>query len=187
MQVVYTGERLRMRPFHDWEEYVEHLRMIYMKEEEKFWGYKRCPLEREHERFNSTGALDERRSEFALELLESGAVIGGVNYVMDSLATSANIGTYINIEHRHRGFGVEGKQLLMCWLFENWPLLRCEATTLTHHHRARRGVELAGMTLEWVSQRRSWSQGKLGSWITYRIFREEWEQLPIRQVVKRGT
>jgi RimJ/RimL family protein N-acetyltransferase len=160
--------------------------MIYMKEEEKFWGYKRCPLEREHERFNNTGALDVRYGEFALELWESGTAIGGVNYVMDSLTATANIGTYIKAEQRRRGYGVEGKQLLMCWLFDNWPLLRCEAVTLTHHWRARRGVELAGMSLESVSKRRRWSRGKLAGWLTYRIFREEWERLPIRQIVKRG-
>jgi len=76
---------------------------------------------------------------------------------------------------------------MMCYLFENFPLLRVEATTLTHHLRARRGVELAGMSLDFSERRRCWSQGKLGSWVTYRIFREEWEQLPIRQVVRRGA
>ena len=118
--------------------------------------------------------------------MTDGKLIGGMVYHVGLLATVANIGTHINAEHRNRGYGVEGKQLLMCWLFENRPLLRIEAVTLEHHQRARRSVELAGMTLESISRRRKWSQGKWASWATYRIFREQWEQLPIRQIVKRG-
>jgi RimJ/RimL family protein N-acetyltransferase len=186
MHVIYTGERVRLRPFRDWDEYLELLRENY-DEPAQFWPAKRCPVERKRKWFTETGGLDERRGEFAIERLDSGRLIGNLSHSTYRPALCANIGTLIRVEHRYRGYGVESKQLMMCYLFENFPMLRVEATTLVHHRRARRGVELAGMSLESVSGRRRWSRGKLAGWLTYRIFREQWEQLPIRQVVRRGA
>jgi len=186
MQVIYSGERLRLRPFRDLAEYLPQLYESF-DEPARFWPPKRCPIERRRKWFSETGGLDDRRGEFAIERLDSGQLIGCMSHSTYRPALCANIGTLISKAHRHRGYGVAAKQLMMCYLFENFPLLRVEATTLTHHLRARRGVELAGMSLDFSERRRCWSQGKLGTWVTYRIFREEWEQLPIRQVVKRGA
>jgi len=177
MQVSWTGERVRLRPFADFAEY-EPVYAATFSESTEFWGHQRCPLDRERRRFEETGAVDDFRGQLAVERMDDGLVLGSMSYVLYRNGLAANIGTFILTPHRAQGFGVEGKRLLIGYLYQTRPLERIEAITLTHHRAARRSVELAGMRREYIRRRCTFSQGRWASWVTYVLFREEWEQWP---------
>lgn len=188
MHVVYTGEKVRIRPFKDFAEFMA-ARSISFAEIDPFRGpvwYAHQLLE---QRFAECGRLDhDSRSFMATEQVNTGKVVGFEgNGAYRPGRLSMDIGTYILPAHRHRGFGIEAKQLLMCRLFECYPITSVHAATLVHHHRARAGLEAAGMHYFGRVRASQCTDGRFYDQVHYQIFREEWEQLPIRQIVRRGV
>jgi len=97
-----------------------------------------------------------------------------------------NIGTYILAQHRGQGFGIEAKQLMLCRLFESYPLQAVRSSTMEHHRRARASLESCGMRCCGRLRAIERADGQFFDEVQYEIFREQWEQLPIRQIVRRG-
>jgi RimJ/RimL family protein N-acetyltransferase len=126
-------------------------------------------------------------SVFAIERLDSSKLVGYEEHgEIETGAINNWLGTFILPAHWHQGFGVEAKQLCMCYLFENYPLERVWSSTLRHHTRAARGLEACGMAYEGRIRGCHPSIGKYFDEVLFHIFREEWERLPIRDVVQRG-
>ena len=152
------------------------------------WGPWHCPLARSGGQYDKDGLLSmDKYSAFAVERLDTGELVGLEEYgAMHPGNLGTWIGTYIRPEHRRRGFGVEAKQLVMCHLFENFPLNVIMADTVQTHKPARRGMELAGMKLVGARRRAHCYHGKYVDVVWYAIMRSEWEQLPVRGTVRRG-
>jgi len=128
----------------------------------------------------------DKYSTFAIQRLDTNQLVGYEEHGFIS-NIAAWVGTFIKHEHWHQGFGIEAKQLCYCYLFESFPLIRVDSGTLEHHSRAINGLLKSGMTFEGRVRQVSYTHNRYFDEVTYRIFREEWEQLPIRQVVKRGA
>lgn len=188
MHVIYTGERVRLRPFRDFDEFMA-VRAASYADLDPFRG----PVWHAHQileqRFAECGRLDHDSYSFmAIERVDTGEVAGfESNEAYRSGRLSIGIGTYILPDHRHRGYGIEAKQLMMCRLFECYPITSVQAATLVHHCRARAGMEAAGMHYFGRVRASQCTDGRFYDQVHYQIFREEWMQLPIRRIVKRGA
>jgi len=188
MYTIWTGERVRLRPFADEHEWLEMQEEMH-REPNDFWGAWWHPRAKLKKEFEETGMLEAgKECVFAIERLDTGEAVGfeecGPCY--GPSAISGWVGTFIKREQWSRGFGFEAKLLAMCFMFENFPYVRVGADTVANHKRAARGLQLCGMTFEGRTHGVHYTDGKYHDIVCYRILREEWEQLPIRQIVKRG-
>ena len=188
MYTIWTGERVRLRPFHDEQEYMQMQEDLHLEPNEHWgaWWHPRAKLKKE---FADTGNLSAgKRCVFCIERLDTAEAVGfemcgpitGVNCI------SGCIGTFLKPEHWHQGFGIEAKQLALCFLFENYPYTRVDAGTVANHKRAAAGIHRAGMKYEGRVRGLHFTDGHYHDLVFYRISREDWEQLPIRKIVKRG-
>ena len=187
MHVIWTGERTRLRPFASADEALDTAQQAHGVTC-PFWGphwHTQLAIKR---RFETNGLLSiDQSCVFAIERLDAGELIG---YEMAALwlpqQLIAMVATNIFKAHQRRGFGVEAKHLILCFLFENFPIETAYAVTTAEHARARRGLDLSGMLFSGASRGEHYKQGRYWSTVRYAISREQWEKLPIRDVVKRG-
>lgn len=188
MHVIYTGERVRLRPFEDAAEFMRVDDEI-MAVPNEHWGPWWTPRPKQKREFEETGLLEPGGScAFAVERLDTGEV-AGVEYCGLRAPTRIYgfVGTFILERHWHRGFGIEAKQLAYCHLFENYPITQVWAGTVETHARAAKGLHLSGMRYEWRVKCNHFIHGKLYDLVRYSIRREEWLELPIRRIVRRGV
>ena len=187
MHTAYTGERVKLRPFGSYAEFNTVIAEDYASPD-PFRGPRWYPESARLQQYDLRGVLGpEGYSNFAIEELGGGTTVGTEGHsAINSGQVWANIGTYLLPDWRGMGLGVEAKALLLCMLFENYPLNVIQASTLEHHQQARKSLETSGM--QFFGQLRGIERvdGVAYDEVQYRIFREEWEQLPIRDVVKRG-
>ena len=189
MYTVYTGERVKLRPFKDEKEYLD-LEQKLSIEPNFFWGAWWKPLQNRKKDFKPGGMLDANGeySTFAVESLATGELVGYEEYgAPNPGCLYAWLGTFILPEHWHHGYGIEAKQLCLCFLYENFPIVKVSAETLDIHHRAANGLARSGMTYIGKVNKFFVRAGVLHDLVCYVIFREEWEQQPFRQIVKRST
>lgn len=187
MNVIYTGELVRIRPFRDLDEWM---RVLAMPEStfNEFWGCWPWPEQTRRKDFEAAGMLDDDYSCFAIERLDTGECVGFEEYGRILLSKPNTwLGTIIAREHWGQGFGREAKLLNMCYLFENYPITSVWADTTDEHARAKAGLEACGMTLAGKHRNYLWKKGVVWHSPCYQILREQWEQLPIRGIVKRGA
>jgi len=188
MHVVYTGTKVRIRPFKDFTELNTVLSADYAVPD-PFRGPRWWPVKAREEEFEKHGMLDHHDySMSAIERLDTSELVGIEGCGSCEVGQlSINIGTYILAPYREQGYGLEAKQLMLCRLFENYPIEAVRASTMAHHHRARKGLEACGMHLCGRLRGIEHVAGDYYDEVHYVIFREVWEQLPVRQVVKRGA
>ena len=188
MHVIYTGERVRLRPFKHAQEFLD-LDDKLMEVPNEHWGPHWVSRAEREEEYAPAGMLDPGKySVFAIQRRDSDEVVGIEEHgAMEAGCVQTWLGTHILREHWHRGFGIEAKLLMLCYLFENYPLELVRADTCGNHLRAQRGLEAAGLRntgrircAHFVDQR-PWDIP------AYAIYREEWERLPIRDLVVRGA
>jgi len=187
MHVIYSGERVRLRPFRDFAEFnVVHAEDYGIPD--PFRGPRWWPVSRREAEFGEHGMLDHGHySMSAIERLDTNELAGISGCSSHrSGALVMNIGTYILARHRGSGFGIEAKQLQLCRVFENYPLKAVRSSTMEHHTRARASLEACGMHCYGRLRAIECTAGRWYDEVYYEIFREEWEQLPIRRIVKRG-
>jgi len=188
MHVVWTGERVRLRPFDSAQELYELSAELHV-ECTPYWGPMWFSRPQEELKFESTGLIDATGiCIFAVDRLDSGQTIGTECTIMPKPGgLGAEVGTFILREHQRHGFGVEAKQLALCFLFENFPLEYVKACTLRSHRPAHRSLELCGMQLiTGCKDAVHYRGGKYEAQVYYRMTREQWEGLPTRKTVKRG-
>jgi len=186
MITTWTGERVRLRPFASADERCDQLAQIRIKPNQ-FWGAWWTARQKANKDFEDCGLLStDKYGCFAVERLDTGELVGFEEHGFLDGGITAWFGTFLKPEHWHRGFGIEAKLLAFCYLFENFPLESIDSGTLDNHVRARRGMLQSGMHFEGRVRRYHYLDGEYHNLVFYRIFREEWEQLPIRRIVKRG-
>ncbi|MCB1219149.1 MAG: GNAT family N-acetyltransferase [Planctomycetales bacterium] len=187
MQVVYTGERTRIRPFRDLDEWMKVQGALESNFNE-FWGDWHWAEAQKKKEFEPGGMLStDEYSCFAIERLDTGEAVGFEEYgAMNPARTNTWLGTIIAREHWGKGFGREAKLLNLCYLFENYPIECVWSDTTDEHSRAKAGLEACGLKLAGKHYGYLYKGGRLLPSPCYRILRDEWEQLPIRQSVKRG-
>jgi RimJ/RimL family protein N-acetyltransferase len=187
MHTVWTGERVKLRPFKDEKEWCDLAQELEMVPNE-FWGAWWSPRPELKKDFEPAGLLDvEKASMFAIERLDTGELVGYEEHGAPKPGSiEAWVGTVILRAHWHHGFGVEAKQLCYCYLFEHYPVERVWAATLSNHKRAARGLHLSGMRYQGRFRGFHFTDGKYHDLVCYALYREEWEKLPIRLIVKRG-
>ena len=187
MHTVYTGELVRLRPFANADEW-HRLIALDCQVPNAHWGPWHCPRSEAIKEFEEHGLVaPDKYSALAIESLETGEVVGleergGVN----PGRTSTWLGTFVRKEHRRRGYGVEAKRLMLCSLFENYPLATVIADTTATHKDAQRSLELCGMRYIGARRRAHCFHGKYVDVVLYQILRREWEADDYRHGVKRG-
>jgi RimJ/RimL family protein N-acetyltransferase len=187
MHTTWTGERVRLRPFKDDTECLDLYEQDFLAAN-PFWGATWSPRQERKKDFESAGMLDFiEDSIFAIDRLDTGELVG---YEICNAGSprylAGSVGTFILPGHEHHGFGLEAKQLCYCYLFENYPILSIDATTLANHKRAARGLYRSGMSFEGRVKAYHFADGVVHDMVWYRIMRDEWRQHPIRNVVQRG-
>jgi RimJ/RimL family protein N-acetyltransferase len=187
MHTIWTGERVRLRPFKDENEWCDLKAELHI-EPNMHWGPLWTPLQQRKKRFEEAGLLDTgKMSSFAIERLDTGELVGvednGLEYLHGVVGW---VGTFIKQEHWHNGFGIEAKQLAYCYLFENYPISQVWSDTVECHTRAANGIHRSGMKFVCRAKCFHNIDGELYDLVCYSIYREEWEQLPVRQYVVRG-
>ena len=188
MHTVYTGERVRLRPWRDAEElfaYTLDQHLVPPPVLRPGWYPQGC----EQVLLGGDGGLNpDGLCTFAIEELASGKAIGfEACIIYPETPLSAEVGTGIRPSWRGRGLGVETKQLALCFLFENFPLERICAYTMHTHARSRRGLELLGMHIEGALRGAYFSESAWVDLVYYAVFREQWERMEYRHAVTRGN
>lgn len=189
MHVIFTGERVRLRPFIDAQELTGLIEELDLQEH-YFWAPEWWPKGRIEKLFEKYGMLDSvlHFSYFAIERLDTGELIGTeVAEIPSPGVIQSEIGTVILKRHWCQGFGREAKQLAMCFVFENFPVETVTAGTLSTHSRAIAGLEAVGMSYVGKHHGRPLSNGRYASVVHYAITRHEWEQHSIRRTAVRGV
>ncbi len=187
MHNIYTGKRVRLRPFSSSEEYT-NIDDKLMEVPSEYWGPHWRPLGERTEEYAPAGVIDPASySAYAIERLDTGQLIGVEEH--GSIRPGVLwtwLGTHFLEQHQRQGLGTEAKQLMLCGLFESFPLETVYAITVANHRPALRGLERSGF--RYVGEKRGMfiADGQPVDEIYYVITREEWEQLPVRQYVTRG-
>lgn len=188
MHTIYTGRKVRLRPAKDKEELVRvHLAVDRLPSQH--WGPHWHPPQGNTTKFEEHGGMPGGKGEniFLIERIDTGEAIG---LEFCGLVSDASLGgwfgTDIAPEHRGQGFGKEAKLLMLCHLFENYPVWHVGSDTVADHWWARKGMEACGMTLEGRLTARLLREGQFYDVVWYGICRPEWEKLEVRQYVKRG-
>jgi RimJ/RimL family protein N-acetyltransferase len=176
-----------IRPFRTAEEAIQ-LRQVLHLETNTHWGPGWSPLAKCSQDFAEHGLMDgENLHQFAIVSLAGDELVGVEQCgLCGKNGIEAWFGTFIHFAHRGQGYGTEAKQLMMCFIFENFPVNRLISDTVVHHVAARRGMERCGMKLEGYLRASHVIDGQWYDLPWYRILRSEWETLPIRHSIKRG-
>jgi RimJ/RimL family protein N-acetyltransferase len=186
MYTTYTGERVRLRPWHDREESSRAM-VATTLEANPWWGPQWYPGSAEY--FDGAGLLHPSgHSSFAVDTVDGSAWLGFEDCGgLAQTGLDAWVGTYILPEHQGQGYGTEAKQLMLCYLFENYPLHVVWADTVASHRPARTSLERCGMRYTGCLSGVLFSQGARQDKVFYQITREQWEQMEYRRNVVRGT
>lgn len=186
MYTWYAGSLTRIRPFAGLAEF-EAVDLEDYSVPDPFRGPRWWSAQERRREFEEHGMLKPGEyALFAVLAQETGEVAGIVACSYKPGTLVMGLGTYIRAAHRHRGYGREAKQLMLCFLFENHPIQAVQASTMEHHLRARAGLEACG--LKYYGRLRGIEQehGRFYDEVQYVIFRQEWEAMDYRQKVKRG-
>lgn len=187
MNNVYTGELVRIRPLANLEEWMS-LQAEHDFCMSPFWGPFHWPEQKQREDFLANGRMgNESETSFAIERLDSGVCVGIEEHGPVSPGRPFTwLGTVIARRHWSRGFGREAKLLLLCHLFENYPLESVIADTTAEHERAQAGLLASGLRQVGSYRACHWRSGNPIDVHDYQILRSEWETMEIRNKVKRG-
>jgi len=187
MHTIYTGERTRIRPFRDADEW-HYTVSLDCGVPNEHWGPWHCPRAHALKEFEETGLVaPDKYSAMAIERVDTGELVGLEEHgAMHPGKTSTWIGTFVMKEHRKQGFGAEAKQLMLCYLFENFPLSTVIADTTATHRDAKRGLELCGMHFIGARRKAHCYHGKYVDVVLYQIMRADWEAGEYRSKVQRG-
>jgi RimJ/RimL family protein N-acetyltransferase len=187
MHNVYTGEKVRIRPYRDIDE-MHRVMAAEDLEPNDHWGVWHYTLPEQRRDFADSGLMEtDKYSSFAIERLDTGECIGYEEFGgMNSGSLNTWVGTFIMVEHRGNRFGVEAKQLAYCYIFENYTARMVFADTVATHLGARRGLELSGMRFIGARRKAHYRKGEYVDVVLYQLLRSEWERLEYRHSVRRG-
>jgi RimJ/RimL family protein N-acetyltransferase len=189
MHTIYTGRKVRLRPVKDKDELVRvHLTCDSLPNEH--WGPHWHPPQGNTQKFDEHGGMPGPKGEniFIIERIDTGEAVG-LEFcgLMHFTSLGAWFGTDIAPAHRGQGFGKEAKLLMLCHIFENYPVHHVGSDTVADHWWARKGMEACGMTLEGRLTARLLREGLYYDVVWYGIERPDWEKLEVRIYVRRGA
>ncbi|MEZ5337013.1 MAG: GNAT family protein [bacterium] len=187
MNNVYTGELVRLRPVRDLQEW-QQLQASHEFSYSPFWGPYHTVASKLDREFSNGELLDDKgENSLAIERLDTGECIGIESFGVPAAGRLATwLGTVIDRRHWSRGFGREAKLLMLCHLFESFPIQTVWADTTAEHLRAQAGLLAVGMRRIGLYPCIHWHAGRQVAVPLYQIMREDWERMPIRNTVKRG-
>jgi RimJ/RimL family protein N-acetyltransferase len=189
MHLIYTGKLVRLRPVASKEELAMVDAQTHSLPNEH-WGPFWHPIPGMIKKFEETGLLKGASGEncFIIERLDTSEPVGMEWCGLWGAGTIGGwFGTGIAPAHRGQGYGKEAKLLMLCYLFENFPVHRVGSDTVVNHWAARRGMEACGMQLEGYLRAAHCRNGQWYDVPWYVIFRREWEKLDVREYVRRGA
>jgi RimJ/RimL family protein N-acetyltransferase len=188
MHTHYQGKLVRLRPLESKEEALA-LHAATRTLPNAHWGPQWWPqrsLTKMFEEYGSMGGATEENC-FVIERLDTKEAVGFENCgLFGPGSINGWFGTSVAPAHRGKGFGREAKLLMLCFLFENFPVHRVGSDTVVDHWVARRGMEACGMQLEGYLRAAHCRNGQWYDIPWYVIFRNQWEELPVRDYVARG-
>jgi len=117
---------------------------------------------------------------FAVEMKETGKLIGHVALKMLEDAQQAEIGFTFAREYHGRGLAFEAASCVLDYVFTKLGLHRVTAITDCENERSAALLGRLGMRREGHFIQNVWFKGKWGSEYLYAILREEWPGSPSR-------
>lgn len=111
---------------------------------------------------------------FALELKETGVLIGHIALKTQEDNQLAEIGFTLSREYHGKGLAFEAASRVLEYLFINLKMHRVTAITDCENHRSVALLSRLGMRREGRFIQNIWFKGKWGDEYLYAILREEW-------------
>jgi len=112
--------------------------------------------------------------DFAVELRESGGLIGAITINHHEAQRRADIGYWCAVEHWGRGYTTEAVRALVDYGFRNLGVNRVYAQCYGDNPASRRVLEKAGMTYEGSLRQHSFRLGRFADKLQFGILRSEW-------------
>lgn len=111
---------------------------------------------------------------FALELKETGVLIGHIALKIQEDNQQAEIGFTLSREYHGKGLAFEAASRVLDYVFINHKLHRVTATTDCENHRSVALLSRLGMRREGHFIQNIWFKGKWGDEYQFAILRDEW-------------
>jgi RimJ/RimL family protein N-acetyltransferase len=142
------------------------------------WLYFETPTE-EQTRAWIDGILTrppETGTVLAVELRDTGEVIGNVNVVVDPDNRQGEIGFIFHPDHQGRGYATEAARALLGWAFEHFGLHRVYGRLEPRNEASARVLEKLGMRREAHLIENEWVKGEWQSEAIYALLAREWAE-----------
>jgi RimJ/RimL family protein N-acetyltransferase len=175
------SERLTLRRFAD-SDLAPFLAYRNDPEVARYQAWESC-TERE-----ATAMIEELKSlqpgapgewfQFAIELKETGALIGDCALKVEEDGRQAEVGFSLSREHRGKGYASEAVSCLLDYAFGDLGLHRVVAVTDQENEPSIALLERLGMRREGSFVHNAWSKGKWASEYLYAMLADEWLRKP---------
>jgi RimJ/RimL family protein N-acetyltransferase len=114
--------------------------------------------------------------DFAIELRETGELVGSIAIHPDEQHRRGGIGYWIAAAHRRRGYVTEAVRAIIDYGFGELGLNRVHAECHGDNPASARVLEKAGMTHEGTLRQHSFRLGRFADKLQFGILRSEWRE-----------
>ena len=167
-------DRLRLRPLRVDDHAALHA--LRSREDVVRWLYWDAPTE-EQTRAWIEGILarpPETGTTFAVELRDSGELVGNVNVMVDAANRQGEIGFIFHPDHQGHGYATEASRALVDHAFEHYGLHRVYGRLEPRNAASARVLEKLGMRREAHLIENEWIKGEWQSEAIYGLLAREW-------------
>ena len=116
--------------------------------------------------------------QFAIELKETGALVGDSALKVEEDGRQAEVGFTLSREHQGKGYASEAVSRLLDYVFGQLDLHRVYAITDQENAPSVALLERLGMRREGAFVENAWFKGRWSSEYLYAVLRDEWLQKP---------
>jgi ribosomal-protein-alanine N-acetyltransferase len=114
--------------------------------------------------------------DFAIELRESGEVVGAITITAQKEHGRASLGYWCAVAHWGRGYATEAVRAVIDYGFRDLGLNRVWAQCYGDNPASRRVLEKVGMTYEGCLRQHSFRLGRFADGLQFGILRSEWRR-----------
>jgi len=107
---------------------------------------------------------------------KDGTRIGITWHFINQPYETMEIGYFLIPSERGKGYGTEGVQLMVDYLFLFKNIVRIQAMTNVENKASQRVLEKAGFTIEGTIRKLAFVRGVWTNWHLHSILREEWKE-----------
>lgn len=118
----------------------------------------------------------QRGRDFAIELHETGEVVGSIAINPYEQHRRAEIGYWVAVAHWGRGYMTEAVRAIIDYGFRELGLNRVHAECHGDNPASARVLEKAGMTYEGTLRQHSFRLGRFADKLQFGILRSEWRE-----------